>query len=123
MGTRLFWQVLGLLALGCGLAGIVLPLLPTTPFLLVAAYAFSRSSPALHDWLLAHPHCGPLIRNWRDHGAIPRRAKWMALGLMAGALAISFAMSVPAWLIAVQSVVLVCVGIFIMTRPDVPSPD
>lgn len=123
VGTRFFWQCLGLLAVGCGLAGIVLPLVPTTPFLLVAAYAFSRSSPALHDWLLSHPHCGPLIRNWRDHGAIPRRAKWMALCLMMGALAISVAMALKLWVIILQAVVLICVGIFIMTRPDAPRVD
>ena len=58
---RIFWLLFGLLATGLAFAGALLPLLPTTPFLLLAAYAFARSSKRLHDWLLNHRQFGPLI--------------------------------------------------------------
>src|SRR5690606_2484444 len=77
-----FWRGLGLVSTGLGLVGAILPLVPTTPFLLVAAYAFARSSPRLHDWLLHHPQLGPLIINWRQHRAISRRVKIASLVLM-----------------------------------------
>lgn len=79
---RLAWLMIGLVATACGIAGIVLPLVPTTPFLLVAAYAFARSSPTLHEWLVTHPRCGPLITDWRTHGAIGRRTKVLAVMVM-----------------------------------------
>ena len=59
-------------------AGVVLPLLPATPFVLLSAYCFARSSPRLHGWLLAHKLFGPLIRNWEQHRAISPRAKLLA---------------------------------------------
>ena len=83
---RTLWASGGLAALSLGLAGIPLPLLPTTPFLILAAYCFSKSSQRLHDWLLEHPRFGPPIRDWREHGAIPRRAKIIATAMMAGAI-------------------------------------
>ena len=75
MVPRVLWLLLGIAATGFGIAGAVLPLLPTTPFLLVATYAFARSSPRLHAWLMSHRQFGPLIANWQQHGAIGRRAK------------------------------------------------
>lgn len=80
---RALWVAGGLLALGTGLVGIFLPLLPTTPFVLLAAFCFARSSPRLEAWLLAHARFGPMIRNWRDHHAIPLRAKQLAWTMMA----------------------------------------
>ena len=68
----------GFLAVGLGAVGIVLPLLPTTPFLLLAAFCFARSSERLHDWLINHPTFGPPILDWRDRGAIGRKAKILA---------------------------------------------
>jgi uncharacterized membrane protein YbaN (DUF454 family) len=106
--------------MGLGIAGIVLPLVPTTPFLLLAAFAFARSSPRLHDWLLAHPRLGPPINDWRTHRAISRRAKGLAVGAMAAALGLSIATGLPVWLVAVQAVVLALVAAFILTRPDGP---
>lgn len=79
---RWIYLSLGWLALGLGIAGIFLPLLPTTPFLLLAAFAFSRGSPRLHAWLLGHRHFGPVIRDWQERRAIPLRAKLLATVLM-----------------------------------------
>jgi uncharacterized membrane protein YbaN (DUF454 family) len=86
--VRARWQrVLWLLAGGCslllGIVGIFLPLLPTTPFVLLAAFCFSRGSLRCERWLLQHPRFGPMVRDWRAHHAIPRRAKQLALVMMA----------------------------------------
>lgn len=79
-GIRLFWLIAGLIFLGLGIVGAVLPLLSTTPFLLLAAFAFTRSSPRLANWLDNNPQFGLLIANWREHGAIGKNAK---IGTMA----------------------------------------
>ena len=76
------WRALALVCVGLGLIGVFLPGLPTVPFLLVAAWAGGRGWPALEAWLLAHPRHGPAIRRWRDHRAVPRRAKWLASATM-----------------------------------------
>ena len=80
---RALWVAGGALALAAGIVGIFLPLLPTTPFVLLAAYCFSRSSPRLEAWLLRHPRFGPMVRAWRARRAIPLRAKQLAWTMMA----------------------------------------
>ncbi|WP_153131349.1 YbaN family protein [Dechloromonas hortensis] len=77
------YRALGLLSVALGVVGAVLPLLPTTPFLLLAAYFFARSHPEWEARLLAHPTAGPAIRAWRDHRAIPKVAKYAASGMLA----------------------------------------
>jgi uncharacterized membrane protein YbaN (DUF454 family) len=72
----------GVVAVGLGIAGIALPLLPTTPFLLLAAYLFARSSPAHYDRLLAHRLLGPLVRDWSERRGLRRSAKVRALVLL-----------------------------------------
>ena len=73
--TRALYLVLGLGFTGLGIAGAFLPLLPTTVFLILAAGCFARSSPRLEAWILGHRRFGPLVRAWRENGAIPRKAK------------------------------------------------
>ena len=73
--------ILGSLSLGLGIAGIFLPLLPTTPFLLLTAALYFRGSPRLYDWLLRQKRLGPYIRNFREHKAIPLHAKIVSVGL------------------------------------------
>ncbi len=119
--ARIGWLVVGLLALALGALGVALPLLPTTPFVLVAAFAFAQSSETLHQWLLDHDIFGPLIENWRRHGAISRRAKVVSVISMAAVLGISIAMAAPPVVIGVQVVVLGASALFILTRPLPPE--
>ena len=79
---RYLLMVLGSVALALGVAGIFLPLLPTTPFLLLAAALYFRSSPQLYEWLLSHKHLGPYIRNFRENNAIPLRVKIVSVSLV-----------------------------------------
>ena len=89
----------GFACVALGALGIFVPLLPTTPFMLVAAACFARGSRRFHDWLLANRTFGPLIHEWRCHRAIPRRTKIAAIALMAVTLAVSIVFFVkPAWL-------------------------
>lgn len=80
--VRLFCLTVGFVALALGLAGVVLPVLPTTPFILLAAACFARSSVRFHEYLLRHRVAGPIIREWQEHRAMPRRAKRWAYALM-----------------------------------------
>jgi uncharacterized membrane protein YbaN (DUF454 family) len=119
--ARLTWLVVGLVALALGAIGIAVPLLPTTPLILLAAFAFARSSNRLHEWLITHDVFGTLIDNWQRHGAISRRAKIASVVSMAALLAISLAMAAPTVVIVVQLVVLGAVALFILTRPLPPE--
>lgn len=117
---RPIWLMTGFTAVGLGVAGIFLPLLPTTPFLLLAAFAFARSSPTLHDWLINHRKFGPVIENWHQHGAISKRAKIAAVVAMIAAVLISWLMGFSSTIIIIQLVVMGFVSVFILTRPDAP---
>lgn len=115
---RLIWLVAGILSLGAGLIGVFLPLIPTVPFMLVAAFCFARSSERLHDWLVNHPRFGPQIINWREHGAISKSAKRLATLSILAAFAISLMLGLKPWVLGVQAVTLACVALFIWSRPD-----
>lgn len=79
---RLPWLIAGALALALGVLGIFLPLLPTTPFVLLAAFCFARGSARCEAWLLGHPRFGPMVRDWRTYRAVPLRAKQAAWLMM-----------------------------------------
>ncbi|KAB2956550.1 MAG: DUF454 domain-containing protein [Rhizobiaceae bacterium] len=113
---RPLWFAFGSVSLGLGILGIFLPLLPTTPFVLASAFFFSRSSPAVHDWLLAHRTFGPAIRDWREHRAISRRGKTAAALAMGAALGVSFATGIGWAVIAIQVVVMAGALTFVLTR-------
>lgn len=113
---------LGWLMVGLGFVGIFVPGLPTVPFLLVALWAFSKSSERFHDWLYNHPRMGPPLRDWREHGAIPLRAKILAVATMLiSFLWITFGIAQDWVLPTIVAACLVPAGIFICTRPDRPS--
>ena len=116
---RLLYLVLGFAFVALGIVGAFLPVLPTTPFLIVAAGCFARSSPRLERRLLEHPRFGPLLKEWRARGAIPLRAKWMALaGMTVGFLAFWFG-SRPG-LVPTLAVAALMLGglVFVWTRPS-----
>jgi len=121
--VRLFWLTIGILSLAVGAAGIVLPLVPTTPLVLLAAFAFAQSSQRLHDWIVAHNVFGPLIADWRKYRAIRRRAKMVSVLSMAGVLALSIWLTLPMPALMIQGAVLVVAGAFIVSRPLPPADD
>lgn len=106
--ARPLWFLFGVIALVVGVIGIFLPLLPTTPFVLLAAACFARGSRRVEAWLLAHPRFGPMIADWRRSRAIPMRAKKLAIAMMAVSSAISAVLlsGVLAWVPA-----LVCAAV------------
>ena len=118
---RIVLILVGLTALALGALGIFLPLLPTTPFVLVAAIAFANSSERLHQWLLDHNIFGPLIENWRRYGAISRSTKILSLASMVAIVLISWLMAMPTYVIVVQAAILSMSATFIVTRPLQPS--
>jgi uncharacterized membrane protein YbaN (DUF454 family) len=120
LGRRL-WLALGWLSVGGAAAGTVLPLVPTTPLLLLAAFAFARSSPRLRTMLLEHPHFGPILADWQRHGAIRPRAKLLAVTAMALALLFTFLIGAPHWVAIVQLVLMLPVTLFILSRPSGPA--
>jgi uncharacterized membrane protein YbaN (DUF454 family) len=87
----------GVIALGLGVTGVFIPLLPTTPFLLLAAGCFFRSSERLYSWLIGHPWFGSYIRHYREHRAITLRAKVVTLLLLWGVIGFSAFAIVNAW--------------------------
>jgi uncharacterized membrane protein YbaN (DUF454 family) len=119
-GIRLLWLVTGLLAVVTGAIGAVVPLLPTTPFLLIAAFAFARSSERLTRWLHEHPKFGPLIDNWQRHGSIDRRSKLVSMIVIVATPILTLFTGAPAWAIGAQVAILACSATFIMTRPLPP---
>ena len=115
---RAAWILCGAVALALGVIGLFLPLLPTVPFLLLAAFCFARSSTWLHNWLLAHPTFGPPIKDWQRRGAIRRRTKWVSSVSILVAFGLSIALDVSPFVLTIQAVTLIAVATFIWTRPE-----
>ena len=114
---RALWLSLGLLALALGTIGIVLPLLPTVPFYILAAFAFSRSNRAWEARLLNHPRYGPALRQWREKGVVSRKGKWAATLAFAISIAIgAFTLAMP-WVFVPPGVALLCLS-WLWMRPE-----
>ncbi|HVS17710.1 MAG TPA: YbaN family protein [Planctomycetota bacterium] len=94
--VRGLWLTLGLICVALAAIGVVLPGLPTTPFLVLAAACFLRSSRRLYERVLANPTFGPAVRAWRETGTIPAATKWTALGTMACFVAVAVLWAIPA---------------------------
>jgi uncharacterized membrane protein YbaN (DUF454 family) len=118
---RTLWLGGGLLALALAVLGALLPMVPTTPFVLLAAACFARGSPRCHRWLRAHPRFGKVVREWEDHGAIARRSKCWATALIVLMGAVSAAVvPIPFARIGLVTV-LGGVLLFLWTRPEPPA--
>ncbi|BBD96872.1 DUF454 domain-containing protein [Sphingobium amiense] len=114
---RHLYLVGGFVSLGLGALGAILPLLPTVPFMILAAFCFARSSPRMEAKLLDHPHLGPHIRRWRESGAISRRGKKAALAAFAFSIVLALLFSPwPWWLVPVAAALIG--GRWIWTRPE-----
>ncbi len=116
--VTLLWRVLAVTSLVLGLIGVVLPGLPTVPFLLISAWAASRGWPRLERWLLEHPRHGPVIQRWRDHGAVPRNAKWFASGMMMVSAGVFSVTPAPHWAKFALPAFMLLVAIWLWMRPE-----
>lgn len=114
---RMLWVAAGVLALALGIVGIFLPLLPTTPLVLLAAFCFARGSTRCERWLLTHPRFGPMIRDWRLRRAIPRRVKHLAWAMMALGSAIA-AWVLPARVAWLPAACCLAVALWMARLPD-----
>ena len=116
--ATLLWRVLAVLFLALGLIGIVLPVLPTVPFIIAAAWAGGRGWPELERWLLGHPTYGIHIQRWREGGFVPRRAKLAAISMMViSAVGLQFAPLPMAARLGVP-LVMAAVAVWLWTRPE-----
>lgn len=118
MLALILWRLLAGGALLLGFVGIFLPGLPTVPFLLLAAWAASRGWPALEAWLLAHPRWGASIRAWRERGAMPRRAKWLASLMMACSALLMHLAGAPGRVTLALVLVMGGVAAWLWRRPE-----
>ncbi len=120
MIKRWTYFIIGWMALGLGGLGVFLPILPTVPFVILAAFCFARSSPKLEQYLLEHKKFGHHIRAWRDHGAINRKGKVMALIAFAASaiIALVFAKTPYSYIPIIAAIIG---GTWIWTRPEGPQ--
>ena len=115
---KLYWRLFCLFSICLGLIGIVVPGLPTVPFMILAAWAASKGWPALETRLLNHARYGPYIMRWREQGAIPRRAKMMSGIMMAASLGVLIYMDINRWLILGTALTMVIVFLWMLSRPE-----
>ena len=114
--TPLLWRAAGLLSLATGAVGVFLPLLPTVPFVILAAFCFARGNPVWEARLLAHPRFGPHIAAWRTKGAISRKGKVAASIAFAVSTLLSLIFAPWPWLLATPIAALFCLP-WLWTRP------
>ena len=112
----------GFLCVGLGILGLLLPVLPGTPFFLLAAYLFSKGSQRWHAWLLGQRHMGPMIREWNEHGMIRPRAKVMCLTIMALSMGYSIGfVTMPIYGKITIALIGLYTSTFVLTRPSKPK--
>jgi uncharacterized protein len=120
---RTLYFLLGCCCFGLGAVGTVVPGLPTTPFMLLALWAFSKSSQRLHDWLYAHPVFGPPLQRWRTHRVIPDKAKLLAVVMMSASFVyLAFFTALGLWIKVSIALVMLYGAAFILSKPS-RAPD
>ena len=115
---RWMYIAFAVLCMALGFIGIFVPGLPTTVFILLAAWAAARSSPRLHAWLWEHRWFGPLLQNWADGRRVSRQSKWTATVTMTFCALLLFYLTVPLWARNVAMVNMVCVLTWLWLRPE-----
>lgn len=118
---RGFWFAIGCLALAAGAIGVVLPVLPTTPFVILAAFAFGKSSPRLQAWLENNAVFGPIIADWKANGAIAPRYKAISLIMMGAVFGLGIAMGFAPLVLIIQAIAITGASAFILSRPNGPA--
>ena len=116
--TRWLWWLLAYASLALGMIGIVVPGLPTVPFVLLSAFAAARGSRRLYAWLRAHRQFGPMIRDWEAHGAVGRRAKWLASIMMALCAVIMLLTAPKLWMAGTGTAIMAVVATWLWFRPE-----
>ena len=114
----LFWRSLVVIFIILGIIGAILPGMPTTVFLILAAWAASKGWPEMDAWLLNHPKYGPTLRNWRENGTVPRKAKWIAsiMMLMSGILMLFT--NAPSLVKIFTDLTMFIVAVWLWLRPE-----
>lgn len=118
MLATLCWRFLAVLSLKIAAVGVVVPGVPTVPFVLLSAWSASKGWPQLEVWLLAHSTYGPMIIAWREQRAVPRRAKWIASLMMLVSIIALLVLPAPSWLRVVLPLLLVAIASWLWSRPE-----
>lgn len=113
-----WWFIAGISALALGTIGAFLPVLPTTPLIILAAFCFSKSSPRLQAWLENTKTFGPLIKDWRETGAIAPKYKFMAVSMMAATFIASAVFGASGLILLIQAVGMSLGAAYVLTRPN-----
>ncbi|RBO83947.1 hypothetical protein DFP76_103221 [Marinomonas aquiplantarum] len=114
---KYLYLLLGWLSLITGIIGIYLPLLPTTPLVLLAAWCFSKSSKRFHSWLINHKFFGPIVRDWQSEDGIPKRSRNRAIIFMWLGMSISMLIVYRFWATVGLISIGVCVSIYLLRLP------
>ncbi len=117
----LFWRSLVVIFVILGFIGALLPGMPTTVFLILAAWAASRGWPQMDEWLLNHPKYGSTLRDWRANGTVPRKAKWFATIMMSISAIIMLFTTAPVAVKIFTNTTMFVVGVWLWLRPE-PEP-
>ncbi len=120
-GVKPIFILLGFLSLGLGVLGAFLPILPTTPFALLAAYFFSKGSPKLYNWLISLPKIGDQIKDWNEFGAIRPRVKLIAVISLIAVMSLLNFKEIVLWGRIPASLIMIIVMIFVVSRPEKPT--
>ena len=121
MLIRQSYFLLGWLCFALGIVGVALPVMPTTPFMLLALWAFSKSSPRFHHWLYTHALFGPSLQQWQQHRVVPPGIKLMAISFMLMSMVYLLVYSpLPDWVTIVTGMVMSATAIFLLSKPSYP---
>ena len=118
LGSVFIWRLMAIVSVLLGVIGVVVPGLPTVPFMILAAWAASKGWPQLEHWLVNHKRYGPHISRWRENGSIPRRAKVYATAMMLFSVSVLILSDMPSWGVLVISCIMGLTLVWMWRRPD-----